>query len=156
MPTHSHTAAPLASQMLAKVGARAASRSRWLHDRRFARAWGADVRIAPLEGAPAGPVHCLRLRGDAGVVELLIAADNDPALDFASGDAESADDPLMAIAALAWCDAGRDGARALGLESLRPVALFRAEGRAGRIPRDGWSEVRVGARALFEIGRAHV
>jgi type III secretion protein Q len=149
MSTDFHTAAPLASQILAKVDARAAGLSRWLHDRRFARAWGAAVHIAPMEGAPAGPIHCLRLRDDAGVVELLIASDSDAALDFASGGPEAADDPLMAIAAMAWCDAGRDGARALGLDTLRPVGLFRVGDRAGRMPRDGWSEVRDGAGALF-------
>jgi type III secretion protein Q len=151
MSTDPHTAAPPASLMLAKVDVRTANRSRWLHDRRFARAWGTDVHIAPVEGAPAGQVHCLQMRGGADFVELLIAADNHAALDFASGDAETADDPLMAIAAMAWCDAASDGARALGLESLRPVALFRTEGRGRRIPRDGWSEVRDGDRALFAV-----
>jgi type III secretion protein Q len=156
MPSVSLTAAVPVRQRLPKIDESSARISRWLHDRRFARAWGTGLCIAPIGGAPLGHVHFLRLRGDGGTVELLVAADSDATLDFASGDVETADDPLMAIAALAWCDPGFEGARALGVGNLRPMSLFRFEESGDRIPRDGWSEVRNDTRALFSFRIAHL
>jgi type III secretion protein Q len=151
-----HRACAPIETVLPRFDAPAAHASRLLHDQRFARAWrrvAPGLELVPAAMPPSEPLQRLRVTCDSGVVEILLASRESPALGMAAArvpkpGAASRTLVLQQLAAEALFGTVLRGLQQLGLGGARAAALLPFDDALELVPPSGWCVARRASREL--------